>query len=60
MRIKLRDYEVREYMLYVRSRLYILNNAKLKIKIIKYIYNSSLGGYIDKSLTYNRVSLYYY
>ena len=47
-------------MLYVDSRLYILNNAKFKIKFIKHIYKSSSKKYIDKLFIYDRVNCYYY
>ena len=47
-------------MLYVGPRLYIPDDPELKTKIIKFIYESLPGGYTGRSLTYNRVSFYYY
>ncbi len=47
-------------MLYIRIRLYVLDNPELKTKIIRYIHESLLGGHAGRSLTYNRLSSYYY
>ena len=47
-------------MLYVNLRLYVFNNAKLKIKIIKHIHESLSKKYVDKSFIYNKVNYYYY
>ena len=47
-------------MLYINSRLYVLDYILFKIKIIKYIYKFSLNEYIKKLLTYNKVNYYYY
>ena len=47
-------------MLYVNSRLYVLNYFKFKIKIIKYIYEFLSDEHIEKLSIYNKISYYYY
>ena len=47
-------------MLYIELRLYVSNRSKLKINIIKYIYEFLLEDYIERLFIYNRVSSYYY
>ena len=38
----------------------MLNNAELKIRIIKFIYDFSSSDYIKRVIIYNKINIYYY
>ena len=58
LKLKLGDYYLYNRLLYINNRLYILDILELRIKIIKDIYDSSLEGYANKLLIYNKLSRY--
>ena len=60
LRIELEDYQVKNRMLYVRKKLYVFNVATLKIRIVKFIYDSLLDDHKERVSTYDRVSAHYY
>ena len=60
LKLKLSNYYLYNKLLYINNKLYILNISKLRIKIIRDIYNSLFKDYINKLLIYNRLSRYYY
>ena len=47
-------------MLYINNRLFILNVSKLRIHIIREIYNILLKDYVERFLTYSYLSIYYF
>ena len=47
-------------MLYVRKKLYVLNVATLKTRIVKFIHDSLSDGYKERASTYDKVSAHYY
>ena len=58
--MEFKNYIIYKKMLYIKYRLYIPNNAKLKIKIIKKIHESLSKKYIEKFFIYNKINGHYY
>ena len=60
LKLKLRNYHIHDELLYVNKRLYVSNVLKLRIKIIKNIYDISLKNHVDRFFIYNRLNKHYY
>ena len=53
MKIELKDYNILNNILYIETKLFVFNNFKLKIMIIKYVYKIFLEEYIDRFFIYS-------
>ena len=41
-------------------KLYVFDDIELKIRIIKFIYDSLSSDHVKRAITYNRINIYYY
>ena len=53
VRLKLGDYIIYNKIFYLELRLYVFNSLKLKIRIVKYIYETFSDRYIGRFFIYN-------
>ena len=60
VKLELKDCRIHKDLLYVNDKLYIFNDSKLRIKIIRDIYDISFGEHADKSFIYDRLFRHYY
>lgn len=60
IKLEFRDYYLIDYLLYIKSRVYVLNNQELRTYIIKRIYNSLFEKHVNRVSIYERDSRYYY
>ena len=60
IRIKLEDCEIYNDIFYIKKRIYVLDNAKLKTRIIKNIHESLLKEYVERLFIYDKINNYYY
>ena len=54
MRIELKNYEIYNNIFYIKSRFYIINNLKLKTKIVKNTYKLLLNKHVKKLSIYKK------
>lgn len=60
IKLELGDCHIRNDLLYVKDRIYVPNDPKLKTSILKEIHESPPGGHAGRASTYKRLSRHYY
>ena len=61
IRLKLDDCEIRNNdLLWVKNRLYVLENEKLHKIILKQFHDVSISDHANRAIIYDRLSIYYY
>ena len=53
IKFELRNYEIYKDLLYINDKLYIPNNLKLYIEIIKLVHDTLFNEYVNKLFIYN-------
>ena len=53
VRLKLEDYIIYNKILYLELRLYVSNSPELKIRIIKYIYETFSNKHVERFFIYD-------
>ena len=60
IKLKLKNCEIHEDLLYINDKFYISDNSKLRIEIIRLVYDILFNKYIKRLFIYDRFSRYYY
>ena len=60
LKLELGDCFIRDNLLYVGDRLYVLYNDEIRTKIIKITHESLVGGHAGRASTYDQVRWHYY
>ena len=60
IRLKLRNYQIKNELFYVKNKIYVFNDEMLHVSILSQIHDNSSKKHVDKTTTYDRLNRHYY
>ena len=60
LKLKLKDYEIKENFLWMKDRIYVLEKKSFYVNIIKQTHESLLENHVKRDATYDKVNRHYY
>ena len=60
VRLKLKNCQIKNELLYVKNKIYVFNDEMLHVSILSQIHDNSSKKHVDKTTTYDRLNRHYY